>query len=196
MSLSLADDPGAARVRAPSRRRRFDDLPLSSALEVRPAFDDELPQLASLLSDLVPGLVAPFASFSTVHSYSKSIYAVINKSSLSGCFACLHLNPEGLRRLLDGSLSMVQPQPSCLAEEWSRVEAVYAWAWAIRPPTNGLRAMGNFMALLQRPELCAAEIYARPTTDKGFGFVVQNLHTRPVETGLKSQGLWVSTRFA
>ncbi|MGA9600151.1 MAG: hypothetical protein WBS22_07860 [Methylocystis sp.] len=196
MSSGLAFVRGAAPVSAPVRRRRFDDLPASPKLEVRPAFDNELPQLASLLTELVPGLVAPYASFSGVHSYSRSIYTVMNLSSLVGCFACLHMNAKGIQGLLDGSLSMFEPQHDCLAESGTRVEAIYAWAWAIRPPTNGIRAMGNFMAWLQRPEFREAEIYAKPTTEKGFGFVVQNLESRPVESSVKGQGLWVSTRFA
>ena len=196
MSLGLAHDVGAASVRAPARRRRFDELPVSTKLEVRPAFDEELPDLSRILAELIPGLVAPYASFSAVHSFSRSIYTVKNGYSIAGCFACLHLNSRGLEGLLDGSLSMVEPQRACLAESGARVEAIYAWAWAIRPPTNGIRAMGNFMAWLQRPEFCAAEIYARPMTDKGFGFVVQNLNSRPIESRAKGQGLWVSTRFA
>jgi hypothetical protein len=195
MGSTLACDRGAAPAPA-RRRRRFDELPASPKLEVRPALDAELPQLAKLLTELVPGLVAPFSSFSSVHSYSKSIYTVRNGVSVAGCLACLHLNANGLGELLDGSLSMVEPQRTCLTESGARVKAIYAWAWAIRPPTNGLKAMGNFMAWLQGPEFCEAEIYARPTTDKGLGFVTQNLDSRPVESGLKSQGLWVSTRFA
>jgi len=196
MSAGLACDIGAAPTPAPvRRRRRLDDLPLSETLEVRPAFDDELPQLARLLSELIPGLLAQFSSFSSVHSYSKSIYSVVNSSSIVGCFACLHLNQAGLERLLDGSLSMVEPERAYLAECGSRVEAVYGWAWAMRPPTNGIRAMGNLMALLRRREFLRAEIFTRPVTDKGFGYV-QNLDFRPVEAGSSGRGLWVSTRFA
>src|SRR5208283_4134746 len=112
MSSGLACDLGAASVRAPARRRRLDELPVSPKLEVRPAFDSELPQLARLLTELVPGVSAPFSAFTGVHSHSKSIYVVRNSSSLDGCFACLHLNKEGLARLLDNSLSMVEPQRS------------------------------------------------------------------------------------
>ena len=195
MSSGLACDLGAASTRAPVRRRRLHELPVSIKLEVRPAFDAELPQLASLLLELVPGVSAPFSSFCSVHSHSKSIYVVRNSSSIGGCFACLHLNEEGLERLLDDSLSMVEPQRACLAESGSYVEAIYAWAWAMRPPTNGIRAMGNFMAWLQRPEFCGAEIYGRPMTDKGMGFG-HNLGSRPVETKGADRGLWVSTRFA
>jgi len=195
MSLGLASEFGAARARAPERRRRFDELPVSPRLEVRPALHGELPELARILQELIPGLIAPFSSFSAIHSYSNSIYTIRNRCSIAGCFACLHLNSRGLNGLLDGSLSMVEPQRSCLAESGARVEAIYAWAWAIRPPTNGIRAMGNFMAWLQRPEFCEAELYARPMTDKGFGFVAQNLNTRPVESGVRGRGLWVSTRF-
>ncbi len=196
MSATLACDMGAAPTPAPvRRRRRLDDLPLSETLEVRPAFDEELPQLARLLAELIPGLLAPFSSFSDVHSHSKSIYSVVNSSSIVGCFACLHLNHAGLERLLDGSLSMVEPERACLAECGSPVEAVYAWAWAMRPPTNGIRAMGNLMAWLRQREFSGAEIYGRPTTDKGFGFA-QNLDFRPVEPVAKDQGLWVTARFA
>jgi hypothetical protein len=196
MSATLACDMGAAPTPAPvRRRRRLDDLPLSETLEVRPAFDEELPQLARLLAELIPGLLAPFSSFSGVHSYSKSIYSVVNSSSIVGCFACLHLNHAGLERLLDGSLSMVEPERGCLAECGSPVEAVYAWAWAMRPPTNGIRAMGNWMTWLRRPELRDAEIYGRPLTDKGMGFG-HNLGSRPVESKVKGQGLWVIPRSA
>jgi len=193
--LSLGRDLGDAPAPPPvRRRRRLDDIPVSPKLEVRPAFDDELPQLAGLLLELVPGLVAPFSSFSRVHAYSQSIYAVRSNSSITGCFACLHLNEEGLGSLIDGSLSMTEPQRACLAECGSRVEAVYAWAWAMRPPTNGIRAMGNLMACLRSPEFSNTEIYARPLTDKGFVFA-QNLDSRRVEGGADDQGLWVSTRF-
>ena len=177
------------------RRRRLDDIPFSPKLEVRPAFEEELPQLANLLAELVPGLVAPFASLCRVHAYSKSIYAVRSNSSIRGCFACLHLNQEGLKKLIDGTLSMAEPQRECLAESGSQVDAVYAWAWAMRPPTNGIRAMGNLMACLRRPEFSRTEIYARPLTDKGFVFS-QNLDSRPVESEQGGQGLWVSTRFS
>jgi hypothetical protein len=192
---SFAREPSAARVLAPMRRRRhIDDIPVSRSLEVRPAFDEELPQLASILSALIPGILAPFSSCKSVHSYSKSIYSVRKGSSIVGCFACLHLNEKGLDRLLEGSLSMAEPEQDCLAEAGSHVEAIYAWAWAIRPPTNGVRAIGNFMACLRRPEFCSAEIYGRPTTDKGFGFA-QNLDFRPVQSGGAHQGLWVTARF-
>ncbi|BDV39259.1 hypothetical protein DSM21852_25120 [Methylocystis bryophila] len=90
---------------------------------------------------------------------------------------------------------MVEPQSSCLAETGTRVEAIYAWAWAIRPPTNGIRAMGNLMSWLRRPEFEMAEIYGRPLTEKGLGFG-HNLGSRLVESGLKGSGLWVSTRFS
>ncbi len=195
MSTGLASDGGAAFLRTnPRRRRRLVDLPVSQTLEVRPAFDEELPLLSGLLRELVPGIQAPFSSFASVHLYSKSIYAVRNNSSLTGCFACLHLSKEGLEGLLDGSLSMVNPPLACLVKDGSRVEAIYAWAWAMRPPTNGIRAMGNWMTWLKRPELCAAEIYGRPLTDKGMGFG-HNLDSRPVE-GPKARGLWVIPRSA
>jgi hypothetical protein len=196
MSLGLASDSGAAQVRAlERRRRRFDELRASAKLEVRPAFGEELPELARILHELIPDLIAPFTSFCEVHSFSKSIYAVRSGSSLVGCFACLHLNSDGLKGLLNGSLSMSEPSRACLAECGAEVEAIYAWAWALRPPTNGIRAMGNLMAWLQRSEFSHAELYARPMTDKGLRFVAENLNTRPVDTGTKYQGLWVSTRF-
>ncbi len=186
---------GAAAAPAPvRRRRRLDDIPTSRTLEVRPALDEELLQLAELLSELIPGLQAPFASFESIHLYSQSIYSVLNKSAIVGCFACLHLNEQGLKSLLEGSLSMSEPERHCLAKAGSNVEAIYAWAWGIRPPTNGVRAIGNFMACLRRPEFSFAEIYGRPTTDKGFGFA-QNLDFRPVEASVKNQGLWVTARF-
>lgn len=191
---SLARELGAAPAPV-RRRRRLDDIPVSHTLEVRPAYSEELPQLATLLSELIPGILAPFSSCESVHSYSKSIYSVRKRCSIVGCFACLHLNGRGLERLLDGSLSMAVPELDCLAESGTRVEAIYAWAWAIRPPTNGVRAIGNFMACLRRREFSVAEIYGRPTTDKGFGFA-QNLDFRPVEACSKNQGLWVTARFA
>ena len=191
---SLARGLGAAPAPAPVRRRRLlDDLPLSPILEVRPALNDELPQLASLLAELVPGVSAPFSSFSSVHRYSKSIYAVLNSSSLVGCFACLHLNKSGLEGLLDSTLSMTEPQHACLVVAGSQVEAIYAWAWAMRPPTNGIRAMGNWMKWLRRPELRNAEIYGRPLTEKGMGFG-HNLGSRPVECKVEGHGLWVIPR--
>jgi hypothetical protein len=194
-SISLGHGSSAAPAPPPvRRRRRLDDIPASPKLEVRPAFDDELPELAGLLLELVPGLVAPFSSFQRVHHHSKSIYTVRNNSAINGCFACLHLSDEGLKKLIDGTLSMIEPQRACLAESGSRVDAVYAWAWAMRPPTNGIRAMGNLMACLRRPEFSKTEIYARPLTDKGFVFS-QNLDSRRVECGGDDQGLWVSTRF-
>ena len=194
VSSSLARELSAAPAPAPARRRRsLDDLQLSPILEVRPALNDELPQLASLLAELIPGISAPFSSFSDVHSYSQSIYAVINRYSLVGCFACLHLNRRGLEGLLDGTLSMVEPQRACLVEAGSQVEAIYAWAWGMRPPTNGIRAMGNWMTWLRRPKLRNAEIYGRPLTEKGMGFG-HNLGSRPVESKVEGHGLWVIPR--
>jgi len=195
MSVGLARDQGAASMHASVRWRRLDDLPLSPKLEVRPALDDELPELSKLLAELVPGLAAPFSSFVSAHCYSNSIYAVVNRYSLVGCFACLHLNVDGRERLLDGTLSIIEPQRACLAEAGSRVEAIYAWAWAMRPPTNGIRAMGNWMTWLRRPELRNAEIYGRPVTDKGMGFG-RNLGSRRVENKVKGQDLWVIPRSA
>jgi hypothetical protein len=196
VSSSSAGDLGAAPAPTPARRwRRLDDLRPSPNLEVRPAFNDELLQLSTLLTDLIPGIAANFSSFCDVHSYSKSIYSVLHRSSLVGCFACLHLNPKGLEKLLDGTLSMVEPQRACLAESGSRVEAIYAWAWAMRPPTNGIRAMGNWMTWLRRPHLVTAEIYGRPLTEKGMGFG-HNLGSRRVDNKVKGQGLWVIPRSA
>lgn len=112
---SLARELGAAPAPV-RRRRRLDDIPVSHTLEVRPAYSEELPQLATLLSELIPGILAPFSSCESVHSYSKSIYSVRKRCSIVGCFACLHLNGRGLERLLDGSLSMAVPELDCLAE--------------------------------------------------------------------------------
>jgi len=183
--------PGAA----PARRRRLAELPAGRNLEVRPASSMELPDLADLLLDKIPGLVAPFSSFARVHSHSKSIFSVINGGSIVGCFACLHLNDRGLERLLEGSLSMTEPDLSCLAESGEPAEAIYAWAWAMRPPTNGIKAMGSFMAWLERHQFAAAELYGRPATDKGFGFA-RNLDFQPVKNTMKNQGLWVTSRCA
>ena len=108
--------PGAA----PARRRRLAELPAGRNLEVRPASSMELPDLADLLLEKIPGLVAPFSSFARVHSHSKSIFSAINGGSIVGCFACLHLNDRGLERLLEGSLSMTEPDLSCLANPVSR----------------------------------------------------------------------------
>jgi hypothetical protein len=155
----------------------------------------ELPDLADLLLEKIPGLVAPFSSFARVHSHSKSIFSVINGGSIVGCFACLHLNDRGLERLLEGSLSMTEPDLSCLAESGEPAEAIYAWAWAMRPPTNGIKAMGSFTAWLERHQFAAAEIYGRPATDKGFGFA-RNLDFQPVKNTMKNQGLWVTSRCA
>jgi hypothetical protein len=50
------------------------------------------------------------------------------------------------------------------------------------------------MAWLRRREFGQAEIFTRPVTEKGFGFV-QNLDFRPIGDEANVQGLWVSTRF-
>jgi len=192
MSSGLTSSaPGAA----PARRRRLAELPAGRNLEVRPASSMELPDLADLLLEKIPGLVAPFSSFARVHSHSKSIFSVINGGSIVGCFACLHLNDRGLERLLEGSLSMTEPDLSCLAESVSRPRRSTHGRGRCGHPLNGIKAMGSFTAWLERHQFAAAEIYGRPATDKGFGFA-RNLDFQPVKNTMKNQGLWVTSRCA
>ena len=69
---SLARELGAPAPAPVRRRRRLDDIPVSRTLEVRPASVKSCRSLPTLLSELIPGILAPFSSFESVHSYSKA----------------------------------------------------------------------------------------------------------------------------
>jgi len=191
MQSASADKPTAAL----SRDVRLDGLPTASRLRVGPASSEELPSLANLLKDCIPDLKASFSSFKIVHEHTGGIFSINKEQSLVGCFAFLFLNPLGVEKLLDGSLSMTEPQVAGLACMGDRVEAIYIWALAVRPPINGIRVMSSFVPWLQRPEFAHAEIYGRPTTDKGLGFA-RNLGLRPVSGRAKDRSLWATARFA
>ena len=169
----------------------LDELPVSSRLDVAPALPEELPAIAHMISEYIPNIKGNFAAFKRVHAYSDSILCVKVDEEIVGCFACLFLNRVGLCRLLEGSLSMSQPEEASLARAGERASAIYAWAICL--PTIGLESMGNIMRWLCNPEYTRVDIYARPTTPKGAQFL-KKLHFRPVADWVKDRSLLVGYR--
>jgi hypothetical protein len=99
---------------APAKRSDLDVLPQSQRFLVAPAADADLPELATILAAHIPNLQGTYLAFEQAHRHSRSILAVRSSNGLVGCFAALFLNHGGFERLVDGSLSIVEPSQSYL----------------------------------------------------------------------------------
>ena len=90
---------------------------------------------------------------------------------------------------------MTEPDLSCLAESGEPAEAIYAWAWAMRPPTNGIKGIGQLHGVVGATSICSARDLWTAFDRQGFWICSQS-RFQPVKNTMKNQGLWVTSRCA
>ncbi len=175
---------------APAKRSDLEVLPQSQRFSVGPAADADLPELATMLAAHIPDLQGTYLAFEQAHRHSRSILAIRNSNGLVGCFAALFLNHGGFERLVDGSLSIVEPSQSYLVRSGETAAALYIWA--ICMPKMAVSATGNALDLLRQDAYAKADLYARPGTPKGKTFMIRVGFQPLADSDGKS--LWVYRR--
>ncbi|SEE83953.1 Predicted N-acyltransferase, GNAT family [Rhizobiales bacterium GAS191] len=153
-----------------SRQRPLDLLPPSRRFVLRPAEAHEVERLVEAAAEDIPAMKVIAPAIERVFSFNReTILAVIGSKGLVGGFAFLYLNQLGLERLLEGALSVADPDLRYLASQGEAPKALYAWAMYL--PGRVVGAMGNVMQFVQRPGFADADMYARPGTLKGASFM-------------------------
>lgn len=163
------------------KRRALDHIPPSRRFTVRPATASELSLLIERAAPEIPAMKVIEPAIRRVFAFNpETILAILDARGLAGGFAFLYLNESGLKRLLDGALSIADPDLGELAVPGEAPRALYAWAMYL--PGARVAAMGNVMEFVRRPGLANVDMYARPGTSKGWKFM-ERTGFEPVREG-------------
>jgi len=145
-------------------------MPVSRHYELCPAEPEEVDCLVEAAAREISAMKVIEPAIRRVFSHNcETILAAHGTKGLVGGAAFLHLNQLGHQRLLAGSLSIADPDLSCIAARGESPRSLYIWALYL--PGHVVAAMGNVMHFMRRPGFAEADMYARAGTLKGERFM-------------------------
>jgi hypothetical protein len=152
-------------------RHDFDSLPTSSEIEVRPARDSEISNLAEMAHRLVPGVQITAPILRKYFAFDPECILTFNRQErLLGAIAFLFLNRGGYDALILDEMSLTHPDIGLLARSGEEVSAIYIWA--IATTGRGIAGYGNVAAYLRTPRYVNADCFAQPSTKAGRDLLV------------------------
>ncbi|MEA2953495.1 MAG: hypothetical protein QOJ96_3015 [Alphaproteobacteria bacterium] len=147
-------------------RNDLDALRHNNAVDASPATASELPAMADLARRAVPGLTIADAAVERVFRHDpECIFPFRSAGRILGGIAFLHLNEDGLVRLLLDEISFSDPRVELLARPGERPAAIYVWALAARGRASA--GIGNVSVRLRREPYARADYYAQPSSSDG-----------------------------
>src|SRR5690348_11352992 len=109
-------------------KHEFDSLPTTSVIEVRPAQTAEMPVVATMARQMVPGVQIGEQGLIQHHCFDPdSILVFSHHGRLLGGMAFLYLNARGHDALILGDLTPTRPDREWLAAPEEPVSAIYIW---------------------------------------------------------------------
>lgn len=147
-------------------RHDFDFLPTTTKVEVRPAEHAEIPAIAAMARNMVPGVQIGEQGLLRHYLHDdECILVFAQKGQLLGGMAFLYLSKRGHDALMSGELSPTHPDFCLLADRDERVAAIYIWA--IGAVGRGIAGLGRMAAHLRKPRYVNANCFAQPSTASG-----------------------------
>jgi hypothetical protein len=152
-------------------RHDFDMLPRSAEIEVQPARHSELPALADMANQLVPGVRITEPDLERYFALDpESILTFSRKKKLLGGVAFLYLNSRGHDALILDDMNLTHPNFGLLASHSDEVSAIYVWA--IAGQGRAMAGLGNVSKHLSEPRLAFADLYAQPSSADGRNLMI------------------------
>jgi hypothetical protein len=152
-------------------RHELDWLSPSSAITVRLATPEQLPDLAAIAHREIPGVSVSTAGLAQFLRYDpESIFAFEREGNLLGGIAFLYLNCRGHDALLLDDIDLKIPGHEFLARPHEEVSAIYVWALA--GYGRAVAGLGNVAEHLRKPRFISADYFAQPSTPAGRDLLV------------------------
>jgi hypothetical protein len=152
-------------------RHDFDALPTTGRIEVRPAKYVEMPVVAAMARNMVPGVQIGEQGLLQHHLHdAESILVFAQGDRLLGGMAFLYLGERGHDALMSGELLPTHPDFALLADRHEQVAAIYIWA--IGATGRGIAGLGKMAAHLRKPRYVNANCFAQPSTPAGRDLMI------------------------
>lgn len=147
-------------------RHDFDSLPVARDIDVHPSTTDEIPRLAAMAREMVPGVVLSDAQLRYYCNLNpETAFSFVRSGRLLGGIAFLHLNVFGLDALLLDDIDLRQPAAHLLAAPRDTPAAIYWWALAARG--RGIAGLGALAARFASARFRAVDFYTQPSSADG-----------------------------
>jgi hypothetical protein len=147
-----------------SSGREFDLLIPAQDLSVRPAKLRELPTLARIARETIPGISLSGTQLKAFWGRDRdTVFSFSRGARLIGGVAFLYLNPLGLDALVLDDINLANPELKFLAAPDEQPEAIYLWAIS----GAGMKALGHVAPRFAEGRYRTADIYTRPVTRDG-----------------------------
>lgn len=160
-------EPITTRVARPKIRTLSSYRRKSVDINVTPVTAVEIPELHGYIANVLGNGIASVDTVRAVHAKQGfSIWKVADsKGKISGVFALLYLNAEGLQAVQDEDFDAANPDMSHLAEQPQDVVAIFAWCFVLRG-----KAKAALLKVATWLDLCGwneCPIFTNPVTPQG-----------------------------
>ena len=162
---------GMERASLSHKQRDFDYLSTEAAIEVRPAHSREIPAIADMATQMVPGVQIEEQALRRHFDFDPdSILVFARHGKLLGGMAFLFLDGAGHDALISGEFSPLRPDFGFFAPRDEQVAATYIWA--IGATGRGIAGLGKAAAHLRQPRFVNADCFAQPSTAAGRDLMI------------------------
>ena len=145
----------------------FDTLTPAAGVEAYPARPPEIPLLAAMAREAVPGVTL---SADELDGYCRinprTAFTFARHGHVLGGIAFLFLNHDGLDALLLDAIDLRRPHTRFLAGPEEEPAAIYWWALAAKG--RGLAGLGQVAKLFATPLYRCVDFYAQPSSRDGL----------------------------
>src|SRR5687767_11014044 len=144
----------------------FDGLKPSAGVEAYPARPSQIPLLAAMAREAVPGVTLSAAELDAYCRVNpRTAFAFARNGHLLGGIAFIFLNDDGLDALMLDDIDLRRPQRRLLAEADEVPAAIYWWALAAKG--RGLAGLGQVARLFANRQYRSVDFYAQPSSPDG-----------------------------
>lgn len=147
-------------------RHDFDALNPVAGIEAYPAKPAEIPALAKLARETVPGVELSATELGAYCRLNRrTAFSFAKEGQLLGGIAFLFLNDAGLDALILDEIDLRHPQPRYLAATDDVPAAIYWWALAAKG--RGIGGLGRIARLFAGPQYSRVDFYTQPSSRDG-----------------------------
>ena len=147
-------------------RHDFDALRPVAGIETYPTKRSEIPALAALAREMVPGVQLKAAELAAYCRFNRrTAFTFARNGHLLGGIAFLFLNDAGLDALILDEIDLRQPEQRYLAATDDVPAAIYWWALAAKG--RGIGGLGQIARLFGSPQYSQVDFYAQPSSREG-----------------------------
>jgi hypothetical protein len=150
--------------------RDFDGLAPLPGIEAHPARACEIPELAALARERVPGVELSAAELDTYCRLNpRTAFSFVRNGQLLGGIAFLFLNERGLDALILDAINLRLPPPSLLARPDETPAAIY-W-WALVAKARGIAGLGQIARLFAGAQFRHVDFFTQPSSRDGVRII-------------------------